>query len=351
MARRFGYWFLAWALVPLIGCAPGGIWRGSFLTQNPDKSELVAFWDRQFQKPAPTTAPPSTALCGDVHETRILATKDAGPTRTPASPAKEPDAPPPLLPTSAIEASTQESRPPLEPTPAQTTPVADSPGKREPLVDALQCIIEERHHDALKHLQKYDQATQEVFLRLLPVLALMTHKSIDQLSVPEVAVLHEQLQSLAITLRPRSKLAIDKICFCEWVKAYGIYKPLPENHAFVGSAPNRPGELVQLYVELRNFASEFKGGYHTTRLASTVEIRDQKGDRVWFYRFADGKQPLRSHTLLHDYFNNYRFSVPPMPAGTYTLTIQVTDETRPDQPRTAAKSLEFRVTSVSARVP
>ena len=180
----------------------------------------------------------------------------------------------------------------------------------------------------------------------------MTQKSIDQLTPAEVAVLNEQLHSLADTLRPRSKLTIDKACFCEWIKSYGIYKPLTEGHAFVGSIPNRPGELVQLYVELRNFASEAKNGFYATRLSSTVEIRDQKGGQVWFYRFDDKKEPIRSRTLLHDYCNNYCFYVPNnLPAGTYSLIIEVTDETRPDQPRKASKSLEFRVTSMSARLP
>ena len=66
----------------------------------------------------------------------------------------------------------------------------------------------------------------------------------------------------------------------------------------------------------------------------------------------DGKQQIRSGSLLHDYFNNYSFYVPTsLPAGTYRLTIHVKDETRPDQPREASKTLEFRVTSMSARIP
>ena len=145
------------------------------------------------------------------------------------------------------------------------------------------------------------------------------------------------------------------MCFCEWVKAYGIYRPLPEGHGFVAPTHNRPGELVQLYVQLRNFASELSNGTYTTKLSSTVEIRPQGSDPsakpTWFFSFDDGKQPLRSRTLLNDYFNNYSFYVPNIPPGTYTLTIQIADETRPGEQRVVRKSLEFRVTSVSARVP
>lgn len=251
----------------------------------------------------------------------------------------------------AFEASqTKKDPPPL--------PALENKGtspRREPVIDAFQCILDGRHNEALDHLRKYDQGTQEIFLRLLPAMALMTQKTLDQLSAPEIAVLHEQLQSLLVSLRPRTDLQIDKMCFCEWVKAYGIYKPLPEGYGFLAKTSSRPGELVQLYVQLRNFSSEFSNGFYTTRLSSKVEIRPQGADPasepIWFFNYDDGKQPLRCRTLLNDYFNNYSFYVPNIPPGTYALTVQVADETRPDQRRVARKSVEFRVNSVSARVP
>jgi hypothetical protein len=50
--------------------------------------------------------------------------------------------------------------------------------------------------------------------------------------------------------------------------------------------------------------------------------------------------------LRNDYYNNYRFYVPQLPAGKYELTIQVIDETsRPH--RAARKSLEFIVAAPS----
>src|SRR5581483_1631178 len=205
--------------------------------------------------------------------------------------------------------------------------------------------------DALKHLQHYDRPTQELFLRLLPPLAMLSRKSFDQLSAQDVAVLNEQLQALLLSLRPRCELAIDKMCFCEWAKSYGIYKPLADGHMFHASDGQRPGELVQVYVELRNFACERREGHYETRLASSVEIRDHKGEQVWFYRFDKRQENLRSRTLLHDYSNNYSFYVPHIPPGTYTLTIQVADETRPEARRIAQKSLEFRVTAPALRSP
>jgi hypothetical protein len=247
--------------------------------------------------------------------------------------------------------------PPPPPPPAPVTDPASPrvvvskiapPLHREPIVEAFQCILEDRHPEALTHLQKYDQPTQELFLRLLPPMALLTKKGLDKLAPAEVAVLNDQLQSLLTTLRPRTELAINKICFCESIKGYGNYKPLAEEHSFMASTGNRPGELVQMYVEVKNFSSELRAGVFETKLASTVEIRDGKGDQVWFHRFDDGKTPLKSRTHLNDYFNHYSFYVPNnMPPGAYKLTVEVTDETRPETRRTARKTLEFRVTGVA----
>ena len=216
-------------------------------------------------------------------------------------------------------------------------------------MDALQSVLDNRPSEAVLFLRKYDQPTQEIFLRLLPILGLLTQKGIDQLSPPDVAIINDQAQSLAISLRPRIKLVIDKACFCEEIKSFGSYKPWPEGHAFLGSTSNRPGDYVQLYVELRNFINEAKNGSYLTRLSSSVEIRDQKNEQVWFYRFDD--KPIRRQSPLHDYYFNYAFHVPNnLPAGTYHLTIKVKDETRPEQPREASQTLEFRVTSMSARL-
>lgn len=266
---------------------------------------------------------------------------------------KLPDPTPPTAPTPPAD------KPPLLP-PASTQPAANPPAlnsalatpqppRREPVVEALNCILENRHNEALHHLQKYDQPTQELFLRLLPAMALLTQKGIDQLSQNEVGMLHDQLHGLLCTLRPRTELTLTKACFCEWVKAYGIYKPLEEGHGFVAPNAARPGELVQLYVELRNFTSALQNGLYTTRLNSSVEIHDQrdpKGKPIWYYRFDDNKQPLRSRTMLHDYFNNYSFYVPNIPPGNYLLTVQIADETQPERRRVARKTLDFRITSV-----
>jgi hypothetical protein len=242
-----------------------------------------------------------------------------------------------------IESPTTAAPPPLpEPRNVKPTP-AEIVIKREPLTEALQCMLDNKHDDALRHLQTYDADTQELFQRLLPAMSLLSKKKLSDLSAAEIAVLHEQLYSLVGTLRPRTALEIGKMCFCEWVKEYGNYKPLPEAYAFAAASPNRLGESVLLYVELRNFASELRQGAYETRLSSSIEICDSRGEMVWTNGFDD--RPVRRRTQLHDLHNPYSFHVPKgMPPGTYRLTIQVTDVTLPGSQRTARQSIEFRVT-------
>jgi hypothetical protein len=253
----------------------------------------------------------------------------------------------------AVEAKTKPLDAKSEPVEAGTkaAPPKTDRVKRAPLVAALESILDDRHQDALGHLAAYDAETQEFYLRILPTLTIFAKKHLNELTSEEVAVLNDQLQSLLAKLRPKTELLIDRMCCCEWVKAFGIFQPLEETRAFVGPTADRPGELVQLYVEVRNFASMPRGGCFETRLASTIEIRDAKGEKVHALDFKDGKDALKSLTRLNDYYNTYSFPVPNLPPGTYQLTLQIADETVPGARRIARKSIDFRITPLSARGP
>ncbi|MFO0866997.1 MAG: hypothetical protein U0744_20540 [Gemmataceae bacterium] len=210
--------------------------------------------------------------------------------------------------------------------------------------------MENKPEEALKYLEYCDAETQDLLLRLLPTAGVFAHKKVSELSRDEAEKVSEQFVAMQAIVRPRTELVITKACFCEWARAFGIYKPLSADHGFIASTSQRPGEMVHLYVELKNFFSDAKqGGYHETCLSSTVEIRDAKGQSLWTHRFEDEKKPLRSLTPINDYFNNYSFTLPQLPPGSYTLTIAVADQTRPDQRRVATKAIDFRVTALPSR--
>lgn len=246
---------------------------------------------------------------------------------------------------SAVVESVGEPKPlTIQPPPL---PLVDK--KREDaLLDALKSLIEKRHDEAIQLLRVYDKETQEIIIRVLPVLTLVAQKPFSELTSQEIAIVNEQLFSALIMLRPRCELAVSKTCFCKEVLGFGWYKPLAENHAFVTGTKDRLGEEVQLYVELKNFLSEkTKDGDFVTKLACTLELQDSAGKKVWSHRFDRADAASRRSAQLNDLHRNYTFYVPAIPPGTYQLTLQITDETNPEQRRVASEKLIFRVTPVA----
>jgi hypothetical protein len=226
-----------------------------------------------------------------------------------------------------------------------------------PLVAVLKCVINHEPDKALEYLKGFDAATQDFLLRVFPALARLGQKPLEQQNPEEISILQEQFEGLLETLRPFTRLAISRMCCCRWIKGYGNYEPLPDDHRFHAASKKdaRDGEQVTVYVELRNFRCELRDRYHEIRLSSKVELRDARdpptADPVWCYRFEDRQHPVRRLTQLHDFFNYYTFSVPHLPSGDYILTIQVADETLPERHRVAAKSQEFHVTSMPMAMP
>jgi hypothetical protein len=228
---------------------------------------------------------------------------------------------------------------------AAQAPVADPPPAREePIVLALRSLLNDRPEEALQHLKDYDASNQEALICLTAAVARLTKKKLDQLSPAEVAALQAQLQkSLLCALRPRAELVIDKLCCCEWIRGYGVYKPLPEEYEFQPRMGDRPGEAVQLYVELRNLTSEPHGDGYDTRLQSAVRLSDASGKDVFRRAFPERDNCFRTLTPLPHFFKGYSFFVPCLPPGQYTLTMEVRDVTRPDAPRVATRVIPFRV--------
>lgn len=225
-----------------------------------------------------------------------------------------------------------------------TEPLPTVPVFREPVVLALEHFLSNRPEEALHHLQVYDRSSQEVFLRLLPVLAQLTRKGLMQLDRQEASALYEQLHAMVQALRSRAELVIEQMCYCSSIESFGLYQPLPDNYTFRPWTDNQPGEVVQLYVQLRNLCGERCNDGYQVCLWSTVEICDLQGERLWYYDFRDRERPVRSQAPVSDCFRNYSFTVPRrLRPGEYRLTIQIRDLTRPGAERIARKTLPFRV--------
>ncbi len=215
------------------------------------------------------------------------------------------------------------------------------------LVSALNLFLKKRPREATAALKGYSPQTQDYLLRVLPTLATLEKTSIERLSPEEAAELQDQLENLVQTLRSRANLVIGEMCLCERIRGYGDYDPLPAGHAFQPTRQGRPGDLVQIYLELRNFATEPRDGYYQTCLDTTIELfQDHQGKpvSVWKRSLQDGRTPLRSLTPRHDCFNKYTFCVPNVGPGEYQLTIQIKDQTTAARARPPAhKTIRFVV--------
>jgi hypothetical protein len=212
-----------------------------------------------------------------------------------------------------------------------------------PLLSALRSLMAKKPEQAVADLRTYEQANQELLLRLLPLAVRCTEGNLQEASAKELATCEAELDGMTASLRSRSPLVIGNMCFCRRIVAYGVYEPLPADYRF------RPGDLVEVYAELRNFASRKRQNAkgetsYVIELASSFEIRDFAGNTVHrevFHR----RKPDESRAERHDYFDNYQFYVPAIPPGAYTLVIRVEDlGTRPS--RKASRSLDFAVTNL-----
>ena len=220
--------------------------------------------------------------------------------------------------------------------------------KLSALVRAIDHLQNDRHAEAIQALKEYDEPTQEFLLRIFPVLVQIAKTSIKDLSPQEIANLNDQLLGVLYQLRTRSELLVAKMLYCKEINGFANYVPLPEDHAFLARTDNRFGELVQLYVELKNFASvKTKDGDYLTKLTCSLEVNDKNDKKVWSYTFDKNETTHRRSACVNDYHGNYSFYVPALPEGTYRLTIQIVDETIPEHRRVARKSLVFRVTPVA----
>lgn len=215
-----------------------------------------------------------------------------------------------------------------------------------PLLIALRCYLDKRPAEAIAILGQYEKSNQDLLLCLLPLAAQLADSGPDKTSDKGLGMVLEQLNSMMVPLRTRAPLLIDKMCFCRSIGGYGDYAPLAADHVF------RAGELVRLYVELRNFQSERREiapgqMVYVTELAGRAEIRDFSGKPVWSQEFNNRDRPDQSQSLRTDYFEHYRFCLPELSPGPYTLWLWVKDVStkRPE----ASRTVDFHVAHVPAR--
>jgi hypothetical protein len=230
------------------------------------------------------------------------------------------------------------------PAPVAAPPEAPPPPPPEaPLVSALRYVLDGRPSAAREMLQRCDPVSRDVLLALLQVAAPLGDGGLERATPQETVELLDQLNRLQTVLRQRAPLVIEKMCFCREIRDFGRFYPLPADYAFQTGSDGLPGELVQVYVEVRNVTCRPKGSGFETALKGHVEVHDFRGRAVWQHDFEN--RPDRSRTPLQDNYVEFHFNVPSglQADAAYTLWVYVKDVEEDGVVKVARRSLDFRV--------
>jgi hypothetical protein len=335
MTRRVG---LSTLFVGLGACCLGGCLPGSVRNHDSVNSADV----RERFTPAPQAAP-EVPSAYHVHQPAPPA-PDAL-VAEPVSQAHFPDAPLPAGPAPSVKPDT----PPAPPAPLTepNPPVVQAEKATEsPLLTAFRSLLANRSAEAVEQLQTYDAPSREMLMTLLPLAARVGDGGLEHSTPQEAAVLLEQLRTLEGVLKPRAALALDQVRFCRKVNGFGHYEPWPDDHVFQAGTADQRGERMQVYVEVRNFASRLNGTVYETSLGGVVEVRDSDNRVVSRRDFPPRVD--RSLTPRTDRFLNFHFYLPaPLPEGRYTLKVLVKDAVEPATgdaaSRNASRTLHFTV--------
>jgi hypothetical protein len=237
---------------------------------------------------------------------------------------------------------------PLPPPAEPETPVvqAEKAPPESPLLTALRSLLANRSADAVEQLQTYDAVSREMLMTLLPMAARVGDGGLDHSTPKETAVLLEQLRALEGVLRPRAALALNQARFCRKINGFGDYEPWSDDHVFQAGTADQLGERIQVYVEVRNYASRLNGAVYETSLGGVVEVRGS--DNKLVSRMDFPPRVDRSQTPRADYFLNFQFHLPAgVPDGRYTLNVMVKDVLDPATgeaaSRNASRTLNFTV--------
>jgi hypothetical protein len=209
------------------------------------------------------------------------------------------------------------------------------------LVRALRAFENNRPQEAVECLKHLDPSNQELLMYLMPLMVRLGENNAQALPPEELAMVIDRLQTASSLLKSKATLRAERVCFCRGVRKFADLDAYEPAHEF------RPGDMVFLYAELKNFTCESApaqpAGYNATRgcyvrLGATLELRDFRNNLVWR---TDLNKNDYAQTPPQDYYHTYRFCVPDkLPAGTYTFWLTIVDK---PTGRTIRKPIEMRI--------
>jgi hypothetical protein len=209
------------------------------------------------------------------------------------------------------------------------------------VVQALRHLLENHPDQSMAALNAYDKPNQDVLISLMSLTASVGGGNLQSASPLEVAHLLDQLTDLEEALRPRAPLAIANMCFCRGGRDFGVFDPLPPDHAFRAASAGVPADIIHIYAEPRNLTVRRNGEFYEIAVMSRMVVKDAEGKTVY-----NRAEPERQHyrSSRRDFYLRGRYEIPPeLRPGGYTLTVEVEDLfSQPARPP-ARQSLDFQV--------
>lgn len=170
---------------------------------------------------------------------------------------------------------------------------------------------------ALEPIPHISPSEQDYWSRQLFALAtyLDHHSQPDDKRRAAASITH--LDDAMASLRELGSLTLRNLTFCKNVYGYGSIEPFA-NDQF------SPGQQVSLYVEVENYHSKSTEKGFCTKLGSTYELLDEKGERISGGEFPDVDDCCRSRR--RDFHIQYGLALPEkMAPGRYQLQLVVKD--------------------------
>lgn len=342
-----------WLLMASLGLG-SCLWAGCLRSTLPPGTRRIQA-DIPAHDAAAVEEPRASPPPSDYQVSRTLTVQPNAPLAAARKPIAESSAEKPVEPVEMRIKSDPSSSPahPADPPPRMEVHPVSLARPDAPSVQILRELLDHRPEEEIhEHLKSYDPATRDVLLLLLTsITQLEQDGGIARISPRDLAAWTARLNTLTASLRSRSQLILERMCFCSHIKNFGTFAPLPPEHTYF-----QPGEEAHVYVQARNLSSRRQEDSYVTVLKGRVEIYDESNRNsppiAWTDRRVDVSAAPRQ-----DFFINFHVQVPPTcPAGLYTMRITVEDWTdapagakQVPQWRIAQRTLDFRVGGPVAR--
>jgi hypothetical protein len=182
---------------------------------------------------------------------------------------------------------------------------------------SLLYLVAGRREDALRMLPGSGSVAADYWRKQIYALAVWLDEQREPDGHRRAAETRLALDEAIARLGDAAPLVVRNLAFCTEVQSYGCYKP-------VASTDFAPQQEVLLYAEVENFTSEQTPRGFYTKLRSSYQIFDSRGQAVAEYDGTVTEDYCQNRR--RDYFNCYHLRLPArIYAGKHTLRLTVED--------------------------